>query len=466
LSIIAIISYLALLDLGGQSYIGNLLAIEWARKDKKAFQRVLSESVSFFVLISVVALATILLLLVIWSDITLLSRYVSLGPGDRWVVILIATNFLIAIPGGVYVKIYQSCGLFARAGMIGNTMQVVSLGLLVLLLYEGVTPPLYAAGVLLTGIMTSSVIIWDSRRQIDWCRNIHISIGGARKAVSYLGASFYFWLISLAQALKLQGILLVLATFASPVAVALYATHRLLSNAAAYVGSALNAPLWPELTFLWADKQYARLERVILLSIKLVVFLGGVGTLLVWIAGPVFYSVWTRNHLQFVAALLAIMMIQSVLVLGYSSTSWVLMSTNCPKAIGICYTANAVLTIGLSILFVKPFGVEGVAVATMAGDIVFGLAVFPILTSSLLRAPARKIYGALFSAFTALVPFAAAAGFALTYGKGWWSVLCFLVLSAGLVYPVQRLLLGKAEMERLICRILDLRIRSLSGQRT
>lgn len=464
LSIIAIVSYVSLLDLGGQSYIANLLAIERVREDDRAFQRVLSESVSLYIVIVTGALAIILLLLSTLPNSTLLSSHVSLGINEGWVVGLMAAAYLIAIPSGVYVKVYQSSGLFPRGTMIGNSMRILGLGLLVLLLYARVTPPVYAAGFLLTGILTPLVILWDTRRRIAASRGVRIGLAEARRGMSHLGGSIHFWLISLGQAIKRQGVLLILASFASPVAVAVYVTHRLLSNSAGYVATVLHAPLWPELTFLWAEKRYATLERVVSLTIKLVVFLGGASALLFWVGGSTVYPSWTGRHLEFEPLLLAILMIQGVIVAGYSSSSWVLMSTNHHKVLGVSYIANAALTVGLSVLLVKPFGVQGVAFAALSGEIVFGLSIFPVLTSSLLRMPVSKIYGAFFAALIALVPLAGAAGVALAYGEGWWSILLFTLSSAGLAYPILRLLLSKAEMERSIHWILDLRMRLLNRQ--
>src|SRR3990172_4082748 len=48
ISLTALISYLSLLDFGGQNYIGNLLADSYIRKDEAQFRRWLSEGVSLF----------------------------------------------------------------------------------------------------------------------------------------------------------------------------------------------------------------------------------------------------------------------------------------------------------------------------------------------------------------------------------------------------------------------------------
>src|SRR5262249_2515655 len=52
LGLTSFVAYLSLLDLGGQNYIGNLLAAEHVHGDDVAFGRRLSEGVSLFLAIS------------------------------------------------------------------------------------------------------------------------------------------------------------------------------------------------------------------------------------------------------------------------------------------------------------------------------------------------------------------------------------------------------------------------------
>ncbi len=58
----ALVSYFNLLDFGGQNYIGNLLAIDYAQGKKESFREKLSEGVSLFTFI---ALATLVLLIIV-----------------------------------------------------------------------------------------------------------------------------------------------------------------------------------------------------------------------------------------------------------------------------------------------------------------------------------------------------------------------------------------------------------------
>ncbi|MDO9584948.1 MAG: hypothetical protein Q7I93_00510, partial [Syntrophales bacterium] len=113
----ALVSYFSLLDFGGQNYIGNLLAIDHARGKKEEFREKLSEGVSLFIFI---ALAVLILLVIVLfglmnSSLPVLGNLLSTK--ECWIILFLGSNFLISIPGGVYVTAYRSSGLFVRGTM-------------------------------------------------------------------------------------------------------------------------------------------------------------------------------------------------------------------------------------------------------------------------------------------------------------------------------------------------------------
>lgn len=135
----AIISYLSLLDLGGQNFIGNMLAREYVRGNENGFHKTLSEGVSLFALIALVAFS--LLGLVLGLPATWLPS--QLGPlslNERLVLLLMGTSYLLSIPGGVYVTAYRATGLFARGTMVGNGCRAVFLFCYTAILIAGVPP--------------------------------------------------------------------------------------------------------------------------------------------------------------------------------------------------------------------------------------------------------------------------------------------------------------------------------------
>src|SRR6266550_8137690 len=86
LTLTAMISYLTLLELGGQSYLANLLTFAHARNDRAAFGRYLSEGVSLFLGLGAIVwlILTASLLLIVQNDAPFGDKHFW-SVGARWI---------------------------------------------------------------------------------------------------------------------------------------------------------------------------------------------------------------------------------------------------------------------------------------------------------------------------------------------------------------------------------------------
>lgn len=449
LALTALISHLSLLGLGGQNYIANLLAMHHARGDLAAFRKTLSEGVSLFIFIGLGGFVTFMLLLLLFIEVALPGLGRALEPWEAWVLgLLAAVPLLMAIPGGVYVTVYRATGLFARGAMVGNVVQGVGAGVSIGLLSASVKPEVYAAGMLGLGALLTFVVVWDSRQCIPGCRGLRIRLADARKGSVHLGGALYFWHISVAQAISQQGVLLMLAAIASPAVVALYATHRTLASIPNYTGILLQAPLLPELTFLWAQKCLADLCRTTFLAIRTVLLVTGAVAILIWISAPLIYPVWTGQRLQVQPVLLGLLLAQGVLAAGWTTSSWSLLATNHHRPLAFWSLANAAITLGLAAWLGQKHGAVGVALASLGGDLICGFPVFPFLASSFLRVSAARVWLQIGSAALALLPIAGISMLISALLKGWWSVTTFILLGTGITYAMLRFVVHPSETKR------------------
>lgn len=423
----ALVSYFSLLDFGGQNYIGNLLAIDYAQGKKEGFREKLSESVSLFIFI---ALAVLILLVIVLfglmnSSLPVLGNLLSTK--ECWIILFLGSNFLISIPGGVYVTAYRSSGLFVRGTMLGNILRLASIVLFALALFTAVSPVVYAMLFLAAGVIGTAVIVWDSRRVITACRQIRIGFAEAKRGWKYLGGALHFWLLALANGLNQQGVLLVLAIFASPAIVALYATHRMVAGLVGYVGNILQAPLWPELSFMWAQDRREDLRKVVLSAIRSIMLISGLAALSLWVLIPYIYPLWTGKQLQLQPVLFAVILLQDFLAAGWLTSGWILLAANQHRMPARWSLANAVVTITVAVLLIPKYGVLGVALATLLGDVLCGLAVYPKLTASILGLSVLRIYNAMMSAVLLLTPLLAIVIAGGHFLQGWTFIALFVI---------------------------------------
>ena len=387
----AFISYFVLLDLGGQSYIGNLLAKAYTCGDKIEFRRKLSEGVSFYVLLSLVILFIFIIYLLL-PLASLPGHRMPLSLEERIILLLVGINLLQSIPAGVYVSAYRSSGLLARSLMVGNITRGSLLLLSAIILWFSFPPIMMAACILVIGIGGTCYVAFDIKWQVLDNHQIKLSLANARLGKAYLRGSLYFWLLSLAYSINFQGVILVLSSYQSNSVVALYNTHRTAAGLVNYIYNLMLTPLWPEFTFLYAQGKQEELKKVLLLVVKVVVLLSGITAIaLVWII-PIIYPIWTGNRLDLNSNLLLILLVQGVLASGWNASCWSLLASNKHKPLAAWALLNAILTIPLSVIGAIHFGVVGVATATLTGDILCGLLVYPALGAKALDMPIRKMY--------------------------------------------------------------------------
>lgn len=391
LTLTALISYLALLDLGGQAYVGNLLAAAYAQGDEERFRRALSEGVSLFLTIAVGAF-TLLVAILAWPGLSLPGETQPLSLNERLIVLVMAIPVLMAIPGGVYVTVYRSTGRFFRAQMIGNVLRGVALLVFILILALKLPPLAYALVMLGQGLVLTIFVVWDTRRHIPASRPVRIGLREAWAGRRHLGGSVSFWILALATALNFQGVILALNAATTSTDVTLYATHRTAVGMIGYIGALVLAPLWPELTFLHARGQQGDLARVSVLSVKLISWFAALAACGLWLVLPIVYPLWTGNQLTVDAALLALLLLQAVLLAGWGTTSWVLMASNQHRRLMWWALGNAVLTLALAILVAPRWGAVGVAAATLTGDVLCGLLVYPRLAAQHLQIQPKTLY--------------------------------------------------------------------------
>ncbi len=357
LALSALTSYLALIDFGGQTYVGNLLAIAYGKGDEAAFRRHLSEAMSLFVLIGAGAFAGIVVLLGI-SLGPLAATPLGLMPWQALVVALLASNVLFfSVPVGVYVTAYAATGRFARAAMIGNVQRTTGILLSLGLLWLRARPPVFAIGAVLVPALSTAFFWWASRRRISGCHGVRLSWAAAKSGRAHLHGSLQFWLINLSHTIKQEGMVIVLAALGGPASVTLYATHRTIASIPDYTRAFMQPPVTPELSFLWARNRIPELTRAALLIIRAVVLVTGGLALFLWFTAPTLYPLWTRGAIDLHRPVLAILLAQAVLSAGWRTSTWGLLASNNHRKLVGWFVANSVLSLLLGLLLVRPYGV-------------------------------------------------------------------------------------------------------------
>jgi len=220
LALTAFVSYLSLFDLGGQSYLVNVLTIQKARKQLSELSQSFSQGVSFFLVLGGTGFFLVLGLIVSACLFPVPGLWRRLHGWEAWVLVLQSASFLIfSVPGGVYATIYRATGLFVRGAMLGNIFRLLELLAGAVALSLSASPPAFAAVFLAVNSLATGVLVWDSRRCIPEACELRLSWTAAKEGWKRLGiGSLHFWSISLARTINAQGLVLVAAAATHPAA--------------------------------------------------------------------------------------------------------------------------------------------------------------------------------------------------------------------------------------------------------
>jgi O-antigen/teichoic acid export membrane protein len=443
LALTALVSYLSLLDLGGQSYIGVRLAQAFAQDKPDEFRTILREGFSLFLALAVVA--QVIVLAVVFSPL------VSWSDASRAVVAWYAGATLLALPGAVLACCYGATGQVVRSTMVSNISRLVCVACYALALFWKVSQPVYAAVVCASAYVYTAVIIVDLRRTVGPLFQPSVTLASLRAGVLHLRSSLEYWMFALASGLNLQGVLLVVASALGPASVAAFSTHRAAASLIVYAGALLRPAVSTELTFMAARSDLPRLREVISIAVRANTWLSAIMASALCLAAPLGYTLWTRSKLELDIPLLLILASQAVLFSGWNTASWPLMSANQPRVIARWSLANAALTIAGSFLALKlGWGIRGVAAVSFAADILCGLAPFPIAAANFLEESPRRFGADLLRAIACASPFALVAyGSLRLFHDDLLRLFAFGIGSLLLAWPAARSLLGHRHLSRI-----------------
>jgi hypothetical protein len=105
--------------------------------------------------------------------------------------------------------------------------------------------------------------------------------------------------------------------------------------------------------------------------------------------------------------LLAVFSVQAILAAFWSTMSWPMLASNTHSTVALCSVVNALVTLVLAAgVLALGGGIVGVALASLAADVLLGFAIYPVLAARFTGLPPLRLYGTLLRVTLALLPLA------------------------------------------------------------
>jgi O-antigen/teichoic acid export membrane protein len=400
LSLYSLTAYLALFDFGITAAVYNQLTRSLAQGKLEEYQGLQHSAMCMY--LSLAVASTLVLGLLVWfMPLTAWLGIKETPPATaRWVVWLLGLQVLWTIPAGIVGNVYRTTGDLARSQWIGNFYRLLSLGAMALLLFLDCGMTALASSQILVLAGVHLAVYWHQRRRLP-----HLAPRLAKAQVALirtqLRPGLFFGGIILANALILQGPVIILSAALGGAAVALFVTTRTLVNIIQQIVNALGHALWPELTILDSAGNRDKLRA----AMRYLQFLtNAVGTALLaflWFEGASIIQIWTEGRLIPDETLLRLLLMGMWLRLLWSPSSHLPAATNRHGKLAVSQFVAAVVGLAVAVSLVRRWGLYGPSVGLLVGEALTCCHVVIKDTSSLLGlaygAYARKIWMKLLS---------------------------------------------------------------------
>ncbi|MEZ4671529.1 MAG: hypothetical protein R3E39_26810 [Anaerolineae bacterium] len=368
LTLTSLVAGISILNLGVQTYVGNILIAHYERKEIERGTLILHAALRLYLTLCGLAVAVTFGLVLFPSLLEWLNIHTIKGFDARTIVLVQGAIASYAILGGLLLGLLRVTRQVPRQLTYGLVERVIIIGAPVIVVLLGGQPVVASLAVGALIAIVASVAVRDVWRRTPF----RLGISGAswRDARALLKPSVVFLAVTLAAQLLSNGMILIISTGIGAAAVTLYSTTLMLTNfVRIIVNQSLNV-LWPEVTAAAATAEAGRLMRWHRLIVKLVSGLSLIIAAGLMVLGSEVLAVWTRGKVP-VDPLLNILLTLYLLIEAPSLVSGMFgLATNHQGDMFRADLGTAIVAVVIAILLVPTIGLRGVGVGLVIAQVV------------------------------------------------------------------------------------------------
>jgi len=370
MAVMAATSLVTRLDIGHQSFVGNLFNRYWVQ-NKVHMRSVFASGVLGALIVAAVELVAGILLFS-FGKTEWLSGPVPEGAGrdDFRIAFFAYLLFWVAqgSVGGIIARLYQPAGLFARAQVIGIVYYLA--GFIALIVSV-------ALGASIAGAMFAQIgawvacnlfMFWDAKQKFPgfypWWQGGNLAL-----AWKNLRASLVLTVNGLVEQAGSSGLVLLVIGILAPVEVAMFTTIRTVGNTALQGVSVILYPVMPDVVRYHFQREPGKLDAVFGLvwcAAGSLVCLGF--SAMAPVLAPL-YGLWTRNALPFSPALFTLVVLAVCFRQWATPLQTYLHGVNhlAPQTVAI--GLRTAVTLVFAFVFLKQGGIAIAGAVLLAGEI-------------------------------------------------------------------------------------------------
>lgn len=360
-TVFSLTGYFGLLDQGIRPSLIRYVSRDVARGDHEGLNRTLNTALALFTAVGVVVMA-----LVVVAALNF-ARVFHIAPDQSGVVrqtlIVAGVSMAVGFPFGVFGAVLSGLQRYDLGNWIGIGVSIARAIAFVAVLRTGGGLVELAWTSLVMSLIGHGLTWWCAHRLMPhiryglrWVTRDHLGMIGGYSSIAFVGA--------LASSLAFQTDALVITAFLGAASVTPFAIAAgLVDNVRSLVHSATFV-LSPTASEMETKGETARLHALLLTGAKYSVLVSWPALFALLIFGEPFLVTWMGEPYRSAFPLLALLTAPTLLSLPQATASALLYGVSRHRGVVTFAIVAALLNLGLSILWVKPYGLLGVALGT------------------------------------------------------------------------------------------------------
>jgi O-antigen/teichoic acid export membrane protein len=300
---------------------------------------------------------------------------------------LISQNSLTLLAG------LRTKGLYHIGLIIRAVVALTQLILIVIMVNLFDAPPFHIALCMVFTSIFAYMLEWVVLRRAGLCQqtnlfNIRLKLQEPMSRYLFMGMEMM--LMPLAQALVLQGTIIIVGKLLGAVAVVMFSTHRTLARLSASILQLFSNPLRAEVGMLQSPEDRPALTAILQLLSRITVWMSLFFTFVLILVGSWIFEFWTNGNVKFNPTLLAILLAGVVAESLWRVSTAIRLGTNRHRPVAWGYLLASLLGISFMIFLANSYGLIGVAASVAFIDI--AMSIIAIWTLREMISVSRKVY--------------------------------------------------------------------------
>jgi O-antigen/teichoic acid export membrane protein len=374
--LVAAVALFGTFGLGFHNYFGNAYLFDFEQKKHVRLKNTIRLSI-FFNLSALIVGSLVLIATGLSIDLARMLGIVNLDQGTVTIIfLLLGLMILLSAAGASITELYRAQGQFGRGVFINALLMLArssALGGVVILGAGPLTGALVFLG--LTVLFVFVIVPLDQKRSLPFSKYGIKIPDKAELTETWHGSKWFF--VQTLPALLLLNLPVLLIGFVKTEAgiVAAFVMSRTIINFARQVLQNFTFVLSQEISRLYARNETERVGEMYMATNRFVCTLTGamLGCLLA-LSEP-FFALWSGGIVEYHETLMVIFALTVGLAAPATAGLAFLFYIQQARPIALARTAQAIISLSLAFILVRPYGAIGVAFAMLAGEVI-GLSFF------------------------------------------------------------------------------------------